>query len=68
VFFHVEDDDDDADVDAPLQRCLAHNRQDMGGNGRCRHHIPEPDNDPHAKIKFSIPLFISSYDAKAYLD
>jgi hypothetical protein len=47
---------------------LAHNRQGMGGNGRRRHHNPEPDHDLFAKIKFSIPPFMGSYDAEAYLD
>jgi hypothetical protein len=40
----------------------------MGGNGRRRHHNHEPDNDLYAKIKFSIPPFIGSYDVEAYLD
>jgi hypothetical protein len=40
----------------------------MGGNGRLRHHNPEPDNGPYAKIKFFIPSFIGFYDAKACLD
>jgi hypothetical protein len=60
--------DDDGDVYAPLQRRLVRNRQGMGGNGRRRHHNPERDNDPFAKIKFSIPPFMGSYDAEAYLD
>jgi hypothetical protein len=63
----VDDDDDDDDVYAPLRQRLACNRQGMGGNGRRRHN-PEPDHDPFAKIKFSIPPFMGSYDAKAYLD
>jgi hypothetical protein len=62
------DDNDDDDVYAPLRQRLARNRQDMGGNGRRRHHNPEPDHDPFAKIKFSIPPFMGSYDAEAYLD
>jgi hypothetical protein len=33
-----------------------------------RHHNPEPDYDPFAKVKFSIPPFMGSYDAEAYLD
>jgi hypothetical protein len=68
---HVDDDDnddDDDDVYAPLRQCLARNRQGMGGNGRRRHHNPEPDHDPFAKIKFSIPSFMGSYDVEAYLD
>jgi hypothetical protein len=63
----VDDDDDDDDVYAPLRQRLACNRQGMGGNGRRRHN-PEPDHDPFAKIKFSIPPFMGSYDAEAYLD
>jgi hypothetical protein len=63
----VDDDDDDDDVYAPLRQRLARNRQGMGGNGRRRHN-PEPDHDPFAKIKFSIPPFMGSYDAEAYLD
>ncbi|XP_010221635.1 PREDICTED: uncharacterized protein LOC104575983 [Tinamus guttatus] len=60
--------DDDDDIYAPLRQRLARNRQGMGGNGRRRHHNPEPDHDPFAKIKFSIPPFMGSYDAEAYLD
>jgi hypothetical protein len=62
------DDDDDDNVYAPLRQRLTRNRQGMGGNGRRRHHNPEPDNDPFAKIKFSIPPFMCSYDAEAYLE
>jgi hypothetical protein len=40
----------------------------MGGNGIRHHHNPEPENDPFAKIKFSIPPFMGSYDDEAYLD
>jgi hypothetical protein len=40
----------------------------MGGNGRHRPHAPEQDNDPYAKLKFSIPSFYGSYDAETYLD
>jgi hypothetical protein len=65
---HSPVDDDDDDVYAPLQQRLARNRQGMGGNGRHRHHNLEPDHDPFAKIKFSIPPFMGSYVAEAYLD
>jgi hypothetical protein len=34
VLSPMEDDNDDGDVDASLQRHHAHNRQGMGGNGR----------------------------------
>jgi hypothetical protein len=40
----------------------------MGGNGRCRPHALGQDNDPYAKIKFSIPPFYGSDDAETYLD
>jgi hypothetical protein len=40
----------------------------MGGNGRRPHQNPKLENDPYAKIKFSIPSFNGSYDAEAYLD
>jgi hypothetical protein len=40
----------------------------MGGNGRRRPHASEQDNDPYAKIKFSIPPFYGSCDAETYLD
>jgi len=63
-----DDDDDDDDVYAPLRQRLARNRHGMGGNGRRRHHNPELDHDPFAKIKFSIPPFMGSYDVEAYLD
>jgi hypothetical protein len=65
---HSPVDDDDDDVYAPLRRRLTRNRQGMGGNGRCRHHNPEPGHDPFVKIKFSIPPFMGSYDVEAYLD
>jgi hypothetical protein len=68
VVLSPTEDDNDRDVDASLQRCLAHNRQGMGGNGRRRHYNPKIDNDPYAKIMFSIPMFIGSYDVEAYLD
>jgi hypothetical protein len=69
VLSPTKEKDDDDDVDAPLRRRLAHNRQGMGGNGRRRRrHNLELDNDPYVNVKFSIPLFISSYDAEAYLD
>jgi hypothetical protein len=64
----VDDDDDDDNVYAPLRQRLARNRQGMGGNGRRRHHNHEPDHDPFAKIKFSVPPFMGSYDVEAYLD
>jgi hypothetical protein len=64
----TEDEFDDDEVDAQQRRRLLRNRQGMGGNGRRRPHAPEQDNDPYAKIKFSIPPFYGSYDAETYLD
>jgi hypothetical protein len=64
----TEDEFDDDEVDAQQHRRLLRHRQGMGGNGRRRPHAPEQDNDPYAKIKFSIPPFYGSYDAKTYLD
>jgi hypothetical protein len=65
---NTEDEFDDDKVDAQQRRCLLCHRQGMGGNGRRRPHAPEQDNNPYAKIKFSIPPFYGSYDAKTYLD
>ena len=64
----TEDEFDDDEVDAQHRRRLPCNRLGMGGNGRRRPHAPVKDNDPYAKIKFSIPPFYGSYDAEAYLD
>jgi hypothetical protein len=64
----TEDEFDDDEVDAQQRRRLLHHRQGMGGNGRCRPHAPKQDNDPYAKIKFSIPPFYGSYDVETYLD
>src|SRR6266540_597247 len=57
-----------ADTEAPLRRRLDRNRQGMGGNHRRRPHHPTHDNDPYAKVKFSIPPFYGAYDAETYLD
>jgi hypothetical protein len=64
----TENEFDDNEVDAQQRRRLLRHRQDMEGNGRRRPHAPEQDNDPCAKIKFSIPPFYGSYDAETYLD
>jgi hypothetical protein len=64
----IEDEFDDDEVDAQQRRLLLRHRQGMGGNGRRRPHALEQDNDPYAKIKFSIPPFYGSYDAETYLD
>jgi hypothetical protein len=64
----TEDEFDDDKVDAQQRRRLLRHCQGMGGNGRRRPHAPKQDNNPYAKIKFSIPPFYGSYDAKTYLD
>jgi hypothetical protein len=64
----IEDEFDDDEVDAQQRRRLLHNCHGMGGNGRRHPHAPEQDNDPYAKIKFSIPPFYRSHDAETYLD
>jgi hypothetical protein len=63
----TEDEFNDDKVDAQQHRRLLRHHQGMGGNGRHRPHVPEQDNDPYAKIKFSNPPFYGSYDAETYL-
>jgi hypothetical protein len=58
----------DDEIYAQQRRRLLCHHQGMGGNGRRRPYAPEQDNDPYAKIKFSIPPFYRSYDAKTYMD
>jgi hypothetical protein len=44
------------------------NRQGMGGNQNHHNKHYVHNDDPFAKVKFSIPAFNGSYDAEAYLD
>jgi hypothetical protein len=44
------------------------NRQDMGGNPNHHNQHYVRNDDPFARVKFSIPPFNGSYDANAYLD
>jgi hypothetical protein len=53
--------DEDADADGYACRHLNFNRRGMGGN-------IQGNNDPFAKIKFSLPPFASNVDPEAYLD
>ena len=47
------------------RRILARNRKGMGGHRtRCTY----GNDDPYAKIKFTIPSFYGRYDAEEYLD
>ena len=54
-----EDVDDDGD--ARNRRCYNFNRRGMRGNNH-------DNNDPFAKIKFSLPPFVGHVDPEAYLD
>jgi hypothetical protein len=51
----------------PCQR-RPFNRQGMGGNQNHHNQHYVRNDDPFAKVKFSIPPFNGSYDAEAYLD
>jgi hypothetical protein len=53
--------DEDADVDGYARRRLNFNRRGMRGN-------IQGNNDPFAKIKFSLPPFAGNVDPEAYLD
>jgi len=53
--------DVDDDGDARNRRCYNFNHRGMGGNNY-------GNNDPFAKIKFSLPSFASNVDPEAYLD
>jgi hypothetical protein len=53
--------DEDANADGYARRRLNFNRRGMGGN-------IQGNNDPFAKIKFSLPPFAGNVDPEAYLD
>jgi hypothetical protein len=54
----TEDEFDDDEVDAQ-QRCrLLCHRQGMGGNGRCRPHVPEQDNILMLRSSFLFHYFM----------
>jgi len=53
--------DVDNDGDARNHHCYNFNRRGMGGNNH-------GNNDPFAKIKFSLPPFAANLDPEAYLD
>jgi len=56
-----DQEDADVDGDARNRRRYNFNRRDIGGNNH-------GNNDPFAKIKFSLPPFASNIDPEAYLD
>jgi hypothetical protein len=54
--------------DPPPHQRQPFNRQGMGGNQNHHNQHYVRNDDPFAKVKFFIPPFNGSYDAKAYLD
>jgi hypothetical protein len=63
------DSDEHFELPDPLPRQRQpFNRQGMGGNHNHHNQYYVRNDDPFAKVKFSIPPFNGSYDAEAYLD
>jgi hypothetical protein len=63
------DNDDHFELPDPAPRpCQPFNRQGMGGNQNHHNQHYVRNNDPFAKVKFSIHTFYGSYDAEVYLD
>jgi len=58
---HGDDGEADADGDARNRRRYNFSCRGMGGNNH-------GNNDPFAKIKFSLPPFAGNVDPEAYLD
>jgi hypothetical protein len=54
--------------DPPLRQRRPFNQQGMRGNQNHHNQHYVHNDDPFAKVKFSIPPFNCSYDAEAYLD
>jgi hypothetical protein len=64
----VDDDEHFELPDAPPRQHRPFNRQGLGGNQNHHNEHYVHNDDPFAKVKFSIPPFRGSYDAGAYLD
>jgi hypothetical protein len=64
----VDNDEHSELPDPPPRQCRPFNRQDIGGNQNYHNQHYVRNDDPFAKVKFSIPPFNGSYDAEAYLD
>jgi ElaB/YqjD/DUF883 family membrane-anchored ribosome-binding protein len=63
------DNDEHSDLpDPPPRQCRPFNRQGMGGNKNHHNQHYVRNDDPFAKVKFSIPHFNDTYDVEAYLD
>lgn len=54
-------------LDARQRNRLNFNRQGMRGNN-FPHHNARDNDDPYAKVKFTIPSFAGAYDTEVYLD
>jgi hypothetical protein len=64
----VDNDEHSELPDPPARQRWPFNRQGMGGNQNHHNQHYVHNDDPFAKVKFSIPPFNGSYDAEAYLD
>jgi hypothetical protein len=64
----VDDDEHSELPDPPPLQCRPFNQQGMRGNQNHHNQHYIRNDDPFAKVKFSIPPFNGSYDAEAYLD
>jgi hypothetical protein len=64
----VDNDEHSELPDSPPRPHRPFNRQGMGGNPNHHNQYYVRNDDPFAKVKFSIPPFNGSYDAEAYLD
>jgi hypothetical protein len=64
----VDDDEHSELPDPPPHPRRPFNRQGMGGNQNHHNQHYVHNDDPFAKVKFSIPPFNGLYDAEAYLD
>jgi hypothetical protein len=64
----VDNDEHSELPDPPPRQHQPFNRQGMGGNQNHHNQHYVRNDDRFAKVKFSIPPFNDSYDAKAYLN
>jgi hypothetical protein len=64
----VDNDEHSELPDPPPHQHRPFNRQGMGGNQNHHNQHYVRNDDPFAKVKFSIPPFNGSYDGEAYLD
>jgi hypothetical protein len=64
----VDNDEHSELPNPPPHQRRSFNRHGMGGNQNHHNQHYVYNDDPFAKVKFSIPPFNGSYDAEAYLD